>query len=93
MGGKPEKKVPRFHGLRIYLSSIILYYGLVLPFILILYIKYAPKFNENKIIRRNQPEIPFDTLGRIIDTMQQRFSNSSNIVAISDSLINNTNKC
>ena len=90
MGGKPEKKVPRFHGLRIYLSSIILYYGLVLPFILILYIKYAPKFNENKIIRRNQPEIPFDTLGRIIDTMQQRFSNSSNIVAISDSLINNT---
>ncbi len=90
MDSKPVKKVPRFHGLRIYLSSIILYYGLVLPFILILYIKYAPKFNENKIIRRNQPEIPFDTLGRIIDTLQERFSNSSNLKAFSDSLINNT---
>ena len=63
MGGKAVNRVPHFHGLRIYISSITLYYGLVLPFILILYIKYAPKFNEAKNAHFNPSGMPFDTLG------------------------------
>jgi class 3 adenylate cyclase len=85
MVNKPVKKAPRFHGLRIYLSSITLYYGLVLPFILILYIKYAPKFNEDKIIHRNLPEISFDTLGRISDTIKQSPARTKSILDISSS--------
>jgi class 3 adenylate cyclase len=41
-----SKKAPRFFGLRIYLFSIVLYYWLVLPFLLILTIKYAPQLRE-----------------------------------------------
>ncbi len=50
MSGRFQKKVPGFFGLRIYLSSIVLYYWLVLPFILILYIKYAPELKERGMI-------------------------------------------
>lgn len=46
MKNKAPKKVPRFFGLRIYLSSTILYYWLVMPFLLILTIKYAPDLRE-----------------------------------------------
>ncbi len=66
-----------------------MYYGLVLPFILILYIKYAPKFNEDKIIRRNFPEIPFDTLGRISDTVKKAIVQPKSMLAITDSLKDN----
>lgn len=41
-----RKKTPRFYGLRIFLSSTILYYWLVLPFLIILSIKYAPDFRR-----------------------------------------------
>jgi len=68
MAGKSIKRIPHFHGLRIYLSSIILYYGLVLPFILILYIKYAPKFNEARIARSNPISIPVDSFNLMYDT-------------------------
>jgi class 3 adenylate cyclase len=64
------KKVPGFYGLRIYFTSIVLYYWLVLPFILILYIKYAPELKQRGVIGNstglNTPDsalIPRDTLG------------------------------
>jgi class 3 adenylate cyclase len=64
------KKVPGFYGLRIYFTSIVLYYWLVLPFILILYIKYAPELKQRGVIGNstglNNPDstlIPRDTLG------------------------------
>ena len=47
------KEVPRFFGLRIYLSSTILYYWLVMPFLLILTIKYAPALRESAKFRSN----------------------------------------
>lgn len=57
MAGKSPKKVPRFFGLRIYLSSTILYYWLVMPFLLILILKYAPNLTSNdKIVGANQEE-------------------------------------
>lgn len=46
MAGNSPKRIPRFFGLRIYLSSTILYYWLVMPFLLILTIKYAPALRE-----------------------------------------------
>ncbi|MFU8843837.1 MAG: adenylate/guanylate cyclase domain-containing protein [Bacteroidales bacterium] len=46
MAFQTSKTVPRFFGLRIYLFSTILYYWLVLPFLLILTIKYAPELRE-----------------------------------------------
>ncbi len=42
----PPKKVPRFFGLRIYLASIGLYAWLVLPFILLLGVKYSPVLKQ-----------------------------------------------
>ncbi len=42
-------KVPRFYGLRIYLSSTILYGMLVLPFLLILTIKHAPELKKGEL--------------------------------------------
>ena len=46
MAGKSSRRIPRFFGLRIYLSSTVLYYWLVMPFLLILTIKYAPELRE-----------------------------------------------
>lgn len=52
------KKIPRFFGLRIYLSSTILYYWLVLPFLLMLIIKYSPQLNEQRerFINQDPPQ-------------------------------------
>ncbi|MBN1339196.1 MAG: hypothetical protein JXA03_07725 [Bacteroidales bacterium] len=41
-----RKRVPGFFGLRIYAFSAVLYYFLVMPFLLILTIKYSPKLRE-----------------------------------------------
>jgi class 3 adenylate cyclase len=92
MGGKSVNKVPRFHGLRIYISSITLYYGLVLPFILILYIKYAPKFDEIKSTRFNQSGLPFDTLGVTKNGKSLTLPKTTSIIDISDSLLNDVAK-
>jgi serine phosphatase RsbU (regulator of sigma subunit) len=44
-----EKKIiPKFYGLRIYLSSIMLYFFLVLPFIGFIIFQYVPTFIENR---------------------------------------------
>lgn len=63
-----RKKFPKFYGLRIYLSSTILYYFLVLPFLLILTIKYAPQLNE---MGRNKNELLPD-MSNGSDTISQR---------------------
>ncbi len=42
-----KTRVPRFHGLRIYLTATILYVFLVLPLSLILLVKYQPDWSEN----------------------------------------------
>jgi len=57
MGTKSFKRIPRFHGFRIYAFSTILYGCLLLPFLLILTIKYAPVLRE-----RAQSETGFERL-------------------------------
>jgi serine phosphatase RsbU (regulator of sigma subunit) len=43
-----EKTIPKFHGLRIYLSSIILYFFLVFPFIGFIIFQNIPTFIQNQ---------------------------------------------
>ncbi len=43
-----QKSIPKFYGLRIYLSSIMLYFFLVLPFIGFIIFQYVPTFIENR---------------------------------------------
>jgi len=90
MKGKTIKIIPRFFGLRIYLSSTILYYWLVMPFLLILTIKYAPALSEKgKFGTNNQTNTDTfnDTLrdSRSIDYNQLTLANPIN----KDSLLNN----
>ncbi len=62
MAQRPIKRVPRFYGLRIYLSSTLLYYWLCIPFIIILYIKYAPELKERGIARFGDEPAVVDSL-------------------------------
>jgi len=48
-----QKSIPKFYGLRIYLSSIILYFFLVLPFIGFIIFQNLPRYIES---RGTQPE-------------------------------------
>ena len=50
MTGQTRKRVPRFYGLRVYLSSTIIYYWLILPFLLILFIRHAPDLKSSGLI-------------------------------------------
>lgn len=66
MAVQTSKKVPRFFGLRIYLFSIVLYYWLVLPFLLILTIKYAPQLRE--MSKQASIKTEFDPATRVTDS-------------------------
>ena len=69
MGTKSAKRIPRFHGFRIYAFSTILYYWLVLPFLLILTIKYAPALRERTQSRSAAENFFPDTSSNSIDTL------------------------
>ncbi len=69
MAKRPVKKVPRFFGMRIYLSSTILYYWLVLPFLLILSIKYAPSLREKGLFKPGLEKRITDSLALLTDTL------------------------
>lgn len=89
MSNKSQKRIPHFFGLRIYLSSTILYYWLVMPFLLILTIKYAPDLRETGRFGSNfqssnlQPE----NLPISIDTINYTTLANENS-QIGDSLLN-----
>ena len=50
-------KVPRYHGLRIYLISTMLYFFLVFPVAGILLFKYVPDFLDNAQKRNPQSTV------------------------------------
>lgn len=56
------KRIPRFYGFRIYAISTGLYYLLVLPFLLLLTIKYTPYLRESGQFRINNDVQNTDTL-------------------------------
>ncbi|MBC8488559.1 MAG: adenylate/guanylate cyclase domain-containing protein [Bacteroidetes bacterium] len=68
MSNRLVKKIPRFFGFRIYLSSTILYYWLILPFVLILTIKYAPDLRGKGQLNNSQEKNRKDSLEITLDT-------------------------
>ncbi len=90
MAQRPIKKVPRFYGLRIYLSSTLLYYWLCIPFIIILYIKYAPDLKERGIARFADEKELADSIQSNNDSINRAIVNYINkSLENPDSLIDN----
>lgn len=68
---KIRQVIPRVYGLRVYFTSIIIYYLLVLPFLLLLYVKNAPKMEEYKQLL-NPVEIRKDSVSSLLsDTIER----------------------
>ena len=64
-----KKSIPKFYGLRIYLSSIILYFFLVLPFIGFIIFQNVPTFIENRAGGMEQVAATADSLINAFDTI------------------------
>lgn len=76
----PHKRIPRFYGFRIYFSAAVLYYGLILPFLLILTIKHAPDLKKYADLKSQEVE----------SYEENRFVNNSDdqaLISLSDSLL------
>jgi len=72
MAGNKTRKIPRFYTFRIYFFSVILYYWLVLPFLLILTIKYAPDLREKARIRSSNEISLTDSTRNYTDSITQK---------------------
>jgi len=68
---KSRPSIPRIYGLRVYFTSFVIYYLLVLPFLLLLYVKNAPKMDSyRKILHTAEASQRQDTLASLItDTL------------------------
>jgi len=66
-----KKSIPKFYGLRIYLSSIILYFFLVLPFIGFIIFQNVPAFLENRGIQTEQIAATADSILMALDTIAE----------------------
>lgn len=68
---KIRQSIPRIYGLRVYFTSFIIYYLLVLPFLLLLYVKNAPKMDSyRKILHTAEASQQSDTLASLLkDTL------------------------
>mgnify|MGYP006286543055 CR=1 FL=1 len=90
MAVNKSRKIPRFYNLRIYLFSVVLYYWLVLPFLLILTIKYAPDLREKTRLKESGGISLADTLPDFGDSisrqLNQYIGNISDTLLLSDTL-------
>ena len=64
-----QKSIPKFYGLRIYLSSIMLYFFLVLPFIGFIIFQNVPAFIENRAGGMEQVAATADSLIGAFDSI------------------------
>jgi len=64
-----KKSIPKFYGLRIYLSSIMLYFFLVLPFIGFIIFQNVPTFIENRAGGTEQVAATVDSLRTVFDSI------------------------
>ena len=62
-------KTPKYYGLRIYLSSSILYFFLVIPFLAFLAFQSIPKFMKEKPIPIQETKALADSLGISLDSI------------------------
>lgn len=85
---KIRQSIPRVYGLRIYFTSIIIYYLLVLPFLLLLYVKNAPKVESyKKILHPEKTSLTSDTTALSNNTYQDTLKTL--LAGSSDTLIAN----
>ena len=87
MSNRLVKKIPRFFGFRIYLSSTILYYWLILPFVLILTIKYAPDLRGKGELNDGQENNRKDSLQITLDTTNKLYKKFNDGSITPDTLI------
>ena len=93
MAGQIKRRIPRFYGLRIYLSSTIIYFWLVLPFVLILFIKYAPDMKSSGLIsfgdksKNDSVSITSDTVNELITRVAN--SDSALTILVNTGSVNN----
>jgi serine phosphatase RsbU (regulator of sigma subunit) len=66
-----KKRIPKFYGLRIYLSSIILYFFLVLPFIGFIMFQSIPAFLESRNIDTEEIAANADSLIADLDSVPE----------------------
>ena len=66
-----HKSIPKFYGLRIYLTSIMLYFFLVLPFIGFIIFQNVPAFLENRNIDTEQIAATADSLIDAFDSIPE----------------------
>ena len=79
-----KKSIPKFYGLRVYLSSMMLYFFLVIPFIGFIMFQYIPKVIENNMGTVDQVKVIRDSIQSSLDTLPD-FSQQD-----IDSLVNQT---
>ncbi len=66
-----QKSIPKFYGLRIYMSSIMLYFFLVLPFIGFIVFQNVPTFIENHAGGTEQVAATVDSLRTTFDSIAE----------------------
>jgi len=64
-----QKSIPKYFGLRVYLSSSILYFFLVIPFLAFLAIQSIPKFMAEKAPPVKETKAMIDSLGIDLDSL------------------------
>lgn len=72
-------RIPRYYGLRIYLSSSILLFFLIFPFFVIVAFQSVPKFISNKDLSDSNALAVADSLGRELDSMGRRLESMADI--------------
>jgi len=64
-----KKRIPKFFGLRIYLSSVLLYFFLVFPFIGFIIVQNVPQFVENNMGTVNRAKVIRDSIQSSLDSL------------------------
>ena len=64
-----KKSVPKFYGLRVYISSVMLYFFLVIPFIGFIVFQYVPTMVENNRGTVDQAMMIKDSIHSSLDTL------------------------
>jgi serine phosphatase RsbU (regulator of sigma subunit) len=66
-----KKSIPKFYGLRVYMSSMMLYFFLVIPFIGFIVFQYLPTFIENNRESVDQAMVIRDSIQSSLDTLPE----------------------
>ena len=66
-----NKSVPKFYGLRVYISSVMLYFFLVIPFIGFIVFQNVPKFIANNQGTVDQVKVIRDSIQSSLDTLPE----------------------